>query len=100
MTGFIRFTAGWYMIVISKRSVVALIGGHYIYHIEDTSMYSVTYNQKVENPTEEQRSVSPIISPHSSLTQILQVDDGFPSSRHVPEFLLQLHLRPHFHAPT
>lgn len=45
------------MIVISKRSVVALIGGHYIYHVEDTSMYSVTYNQKVENPTEEQRFV-------------------------------------------
>ncbi|KAG8884546.1 phosphatidylinositol-3,5-bisphosphate 5-phosphatase [Tulasnella sp. 332] len=53
--GFIRFTAGWYMIVISKKSPVAVIGGHYIYHVEDTSMYSVTYNQKVENPTEEQR---------------------------------------------
>ncbi|KAG8902243.1 phosphatidylinositol-3,5-bisphosphate 5-phosphatase [Tulasnella sp. 403] len=54
IAGFIRFTAGWYMIVISKRAVVALIGGHYIYHCEDTSMYSVT-TMKVDNPAEEQR---------------------------------------------
>ncbi|KAG9036353.1 phosphatidylinositol-3,5-bisphosphate 5-phosphatase [Tulasnella sp. JGI-2019a] len=55
IVGFIRFTAGWYMIIITKKSPVALIGGHYVYHVEDTSMYSVTNNQKVENPTEEQR---------------------------------------------
>ncbi|KAG9014934.1 phosphatidylinositol-3,5-bisphosphate 5-phosphatase [Tulasnella sp. 427] len=54
IAGFVRFTAGWYMIVISKRAGVALIGGHYIYHCEDTSMYAVT-TTKVENPTEEQR---------------------------------------------
>lgn len=44
------------MIVISKRAGVALIGGHYIYHCEDTSMYAVT-TTKVENPAEEQRFV-------------------------------------------
>ncbi|KIO33239.1 hypothetical protein M407DRAFT_65651 [Tulasnella calospora MUT 4182] len=54
IAGFVRFTAGWYMIVISKRAGVALIGGHYIYHCEDTSLYAVT-TAKVENPAEEQR---------------------------------------------
>ncbi len=68
LLGFIRFTAQYYMIYVTKRSQVAMIGGHYIYHIEDTSMYSVTYNQKVENPTEEQRSVPPIFSLHPPLT--------------------------------
>lgn len=53
--GFIRFTAGWYMIVISKRSVVALLGGHYLYHCENTDIVPVAFNHKVEKPAEEQR---------------------------------------------
>lgn len=36
--GFIRFTDGYYMIIITKRSPVALLGGHYIYHIDDTTL--------------------------------------------------------------
>ncbi|KAF9511296.1 hypothetical protein BS47DRAFT_1395206 [Hydnum rufescens UP504] len=55
IVGFIRFTAGWYLVVISKRTVVALLGGHYLYHCEDTQMYQITYNQRVERPSEEQR---------------------------------------------
>jgi len=31
--GFVRFLEGYYMILITKRSTVALIGGHYVYHI-------------------------------------------------------------------
>ncbi|TFY79848.1 hypothetical protein EWM64_g4164 [Hericium alpestre] len=38
IAGFIKFTAGWYMILITKRSVVALLGGHYVYHCEDTEI--------------------------------------------------------------
>lgn len=53
--GFIRFTAGWYMILISKRSVVALLGGHYLYHCESTEMIPVSFNHKIEKPAEEQR---------------------------------------------
>jgi len=30
-SGFVKFTAGWRMVLITKRSVVALIGGHYLY---------------------------------------------------------------------
>lgn len=43
------------MILISKRSVVALLGGHYLYHCENTDMVPVAFNQKVEKPAEEQR---------------------------------------------
>ncbi|KAF8440057.1 polyphosphoinositide phosphatase [Boletus edulis BED1] len=55
IAGFVRFTAGWYMIVISKRSVVALLGGHYLYHCESTDIIPVCANHKIEKPAEEQR---------------------------------------------
>ncbi|KAH9893933.1 SacI homology domain-containing protein [Cubamyces lactineus] len=55
IAGFIKFTAGWYMILISKRSVVALIGGHYVYHCESTDIIPVAFNHKIDKPTEEQR---------------------------------------------
>ena len=43
------------MIIISKRSVVALLGGHYLYHCESTDTVPVGFNQKIEKPAEEQR---------------------------------------------
>jgi hypothetical protein len=43
------------MIVISKRSVVALLGGHYIYHCENTDILPVCLNHNIERPAEEQR---------------------------------------------
>ena len=43
------------MIVITKRSVVALLGGHYIYHCEETEMIPICSNHRVERPAEEQR---------------------------------------------
>ena len=58
MTGFVRFTAGWYMVTINKRSVVALLGGHYVYHCEGTDTIPVSWNHKIEKPAEEQRQVS------------------------------------------
>ncbi|KAG2363998.1 polyphosphoinositide phosphatase [Suillus spraguei] len=58
IAGFVKFTAGWYMIIISKRSVVALLGGHYLYHCENTEMMPVPSNHKIERPAEEQRLVN------------------------------------------
>ncbi|KAJ6546966.1 SacI homology domain-containing protein [Mycena capillaripes] len=55
IAGFIRFTAGWYMILITKRSYVALLGGHYLYHCENTDIVPVCFNHKIEKPAEEQR---------------------------------------------
>ncbi|KAJ3191528.1 phosphatidylinositol-3,5-bisphosphate 5-phosphatase [Irineochytrium annulatum] len=36
IVGFVKFLEGFYMLLVTKRSAVALIGGHYIYHIDDT----------------------------------------------------------------
>ncbi|KAF8751532.1 SacI homology domain [Rhizoctonia solani] len=58
IVGFVRFTAGWYIVLITKRSVRALMGGHYIYHCEDTSIYKICPTMKVENPSEEARTIS------------------------------------------
>lgn len=58
IAGFVKFSAGWYMVVISKRSVVALLGGHYIYHCEGTDIVPVCFNHKIDKPAEEQRLMS------------------------------------------
>lgn len=58
IVGFVRFTAGWYIVLITKRSVRALMGGHYIYHCEDTSIYKICPTMKVDNPSEEARLLS------------------------------------------
>ncbi|KAF8628570.1 hypothetical protein AX17_005966 [Amanita inopinata Kibby_2008] len=55
IAGFVKFTAGWYMILAMKRSVVALLGGHYLYHCENTEMIPISPSQKIEKPAEEQR---------------------------------------------
>lgn len=41
LIGFIRFTSTYYMVLISRRSVVALLGGHYIYHCDETKILPV-----------------------------------------------------------
>ena len=58
VAGFIRFTAGWYMIIISKRSIVALLGGHYHYHCKNTEMSPISSNHKIEKPAEDQRPIN------------------------------------------
>ena len=55
LIGFVRFTAGWYMILITKRSPVALFGGHYVYHCEETEMLTIPSSHKIDKPSEEQR---------------------------------------------
>lgn len=36
LLGFIRFTSHYYMVYVTKRSQVAMLGGHYIYQIDKT----------------------------------------------------------------
>ena len=38
LAGFVRFLEGYYIVLITKRRRVALIGGHTIFKIEDTAM--------------------------------------------------------------
>ncbi|KAL6160953.1 phosphatidylinositol-3 [Exserohilum turcicum] len=57
LLGFIRFTEAYYMLLISKRSQVAMLGGHYIYQIDGTEMIPLTTGstskyQKDRNPEE------------------------------------------------
>jgi hypothetical protein len=48
--GFVRFLAGYYMIVITKRRKVALIGAHVIYRIEDTVKDRVVRAVRMSSP--------------------------------------------------
>lgn len=40
--GFIKFTKFPYLILITRRSPVCLLGGHYIYHVDDTLMINMS----------------------------------------------------------
>lgn len=57
LLGFIRFTEAYYMLLITKRAQVALIGGHYVYRIDSTELIPLTTGstsrfQKDRNPEE------------------------------------------------
>ena len=41
LLGFIRFTGAYYMLIITKRSQVAIIGGHYVYQVDGTDLISL-----------------------------------------------------------
>lgn len=43
LIGFVRFTSTYYMVLISHRSAVALIGGHYVYHCDETRLVPVCH---------------------------------------------------------
>ena len=62
LLGFIRFTGAYYMLVVTRRSQVAVIGGHYVYQIDGTELISLTTSfsarQKTERLPEEPRFVS------------------------------------------
>ncbi|PNS18640.1 Polyphosphoinositide phosphatase [Sphaceloma murrayae] len=42
MLGFIRFTEAYYMVLVTKRQQIAMLGGHYIYQIEGTELVPLT----------------------------------------------------------
>lgn len=42
LLGFIRFTGPYYMLYVTKRSQVAMIGGHYIYQVDKTELMPLT----------------------------------------------------------
>ena len=62
LLGFIRFTGDYYMLLVTKRSQVAVIGGHYIYQIDGTELISLTptssARSKPEQHPEEARFIS------------------------------------------
>jgi hypothetical protein len=57
LLGFVRFTEAYYMLMITKRAQVAMLGGHYIYQVDGTEMIPLTTGstsrfQKDRNPEE------------------------------------------------
>ena len=42
LLGFIRFTEAYYMLIITNRRQVAMIGGHYVYQVEGTELIPLT----------------------------------------------------------
>lgn len=62
LLGFIRFTGAYYMLVITKRKQVAMIGGHYVYQVDGTDLVSLTMTSsssrmKAERDNEEARFI-------------------------------------------
>lgn len=57
LLGFIKFTGPYYMLLITRKSTVAMIGGHYIYQIEHTELVPLTAarHKTDSRNTEEQR---------------------------------------------
>jgi hypothetical protein len=58
--GFIKFTGPYYMLLITKKSTVAMVGGRYIYQIEGTEWIPLTPGKAKADSrnTEEQRFLS------------------------------------------
>ncbi|AEO55169.1 hypothetical protein MYCTH_2298714 [Thermothelomyces thermophilus ATCC 42464] len=42
LLGFIKFTGPYYMLLITKKSTVAMLGGHYVYQIDGTELIPLT----------------------------------------------------------
>ena len=61
LLGFIRFTGPYYMMYVTKRNQVAMIGGHYVYQVDGTEMLSLTpassVRSKADRHPEEPRFV-------------------------------------------
>lgn len=62
LVGFIRLTGAYYMLLVTKRSQVAMIGGHYVYQIDGTELISLTPSNssrlKPEKTPEEARYIA------------------------------------------
>ncbi|PGH03327.1 hypothetical protein AJ79_07405 [Helicocarpus griseus UAMH5409] len=62
LLGFIRFTGPYYMLLVTRRSQVAMIGGHYVYQIDGTELVPLTSSAstrvKSEKSAEESRFIA------------------------------------------
>ncbi|KAI1185677.1 SacI homology domain-containing protein [Nemania serpens] len=55
LIGFIKFTGPYYMLLITKKSTVAMIGGRYVYQVDGTELIPLTppkYKTDARNPEE------------------------------------------------
>ncbi|KAL2366965.1 hypothetical protein RJZ56_000052 [Blastomyces dermatitidis] len=52
LLGFIKFTGPYYMLLVTRRSQVAMIGGHYIYQIDGTELVPLTSSASARTKSE------------------------------------------------
>ncbi|KAG0688069.1 phosphatidylinositol-3,5-bisphosphate 5-phosphatase [Pichia californica] len=63
LLGFIKFTKHYYLLVVTKRKEVAVLGSHEIYHIDETELIPVTNNVKApEKKSIEERYVQTFLN--------------------------------------
>lgn len=59
LLGLIKFTKGYYLSIITKCSQVAILGGHYIYHVDETKLIPLDINyRRPEKYSDEERLLS------------------------------------------
>lgn len=56
LLGLVRFTKGCYIPLVLRHRPVALLGGHHIYHVEDTRLLSISY--KPERSEQEDKAIA------------------------------------------
>lgn len=59
LLGFIKFTKGFYLCVITKCSQVAIIGGHFVYHVDETKLIPLDFTyRRPEKYSDEEKMLS------------------------------------------
>lgn len=59
LLGLIKFTKGYYLSIITKCSQVAILGGHFIYHVDETKLIPLDFDYKRPNKySDEERLLS------------------------------------------
>ncbi|KAI5293315.1 phosphatidylinositol-3,5-bisphosphate 5-phosphatase [Ascosphaera acerosa] len=62
LLGLIRFTGTYYMLLVTKRSQVAVLGGHYLYQIDGTELVplspTLSHKTRLERAADEARFLS------------------------------------------
>ena len=69
LLGMVRFVEGWYMLFVTRHEVAGVIGGHYIYRVEETAMQAV-------HPAAPDAKLSPIPPPPPTLFAAAAAADG------------------------
>lgn len=59
LVGLIKFTKGYYLSIITKCSQVAVIGGHFVYHVDETKLIPLEFNyRRPEKYSDEEKLLS------------------------------------------
>lgn len=77
LLGFIKFTGAYYMIIVTKRSHVAVVGGHYIDKVDKTEMIQLTTSAFAKLRTDRYLDEARLLS----IFSLVDLSKGFYFSR-------------------